>query len=87
MAGSVDAGPAATRGAAHRCQVRLRNASPELLRLVDFLGLSDALPDEAGATAGSAAFRRSDIAAAGPDATTPATLTRTRPRRRRPYRG
>ena len=27
------------------CQVRLRNASPELLELVDFMGLSDVLPD------------------------------------------
>ena len=33
--------------AAHRngCQVRLRNASPELLRLVDFMGLADVLPE------------------------------------------
>jgi ABC-type transporter Mla MlaB component len=29
----------------HRCQVRLRDASPELLELVAFMGLSDALPD------------------------------------------
>jgi ABC-type transporter Mla MlaB component len=29
----------------HGCQVRLRHASPELLRLVAFLGLSDVLPD------------------------------------------
>ncbi len=27
------------------CQVRLRNASPELLELVAFLGLADVLPD------------------------------------------
>jgi len=27
------------------CQVRLRNASPELLDLVAFMGLSDVLPD------------------------------------------
>jgi ABC-type transporter Mla MlaB component len=27
------------------CQVRLRNASPDLLRLVDFMGLRDVLPD------------------------------------------
>jgi len=33
--------------AAHRrgCQVRLRNASSELLELVTFMGLSDVLPD------------------------------------------
>ena len=33
--------------AAHRhgCRVRLRNASAELLELVDFMGLSDVLPD------------------------------------------
>jgi ABC-type transporter Mla MlaB component len=33
--------------AAHRraCQVRLRGASPELLRLVAFMGLRDVLPD------------------------------------------
>jgi ABC-type transporter Mla MlaB component len=45
-AGSVDA-LARLQLAAKRagCQVRLRNASPELLRLVDFLGLSDVLPD------------------------------------------
>jgi ABC-type transporter Mla MlaB component len=45
-AGSVDA-LARLQLAARRtgCQVRLRNASPELLRLVDFLGLSDVLPD------------------------------------------
>jgi ABC-type transporter Mla MlaB component len=29
----------------HGCQVRLRNASPELLELVDFMGLTDVLPD------------------------------------------
>ncbi|MDQ3778767.1 MAG: STAS domain-containing protein [Actinomycetota bacterium] len=28
-----------------RCQVRLRNASDELLELVAFMGLSDVLPD------------------------------------------
>jgi ABC-type transporter Mla MlaB component len=27
------------------CQVRLRGASPELLRLLDFLGLADVLPE------------------------------------------
>ena len=27
------------------CQVRLRNASPELRELVDFMGLSEVLPD------------------------------------------
>jgi ABC-type transporter Mla MlaB component len=27
------------------CRVRLRNASAELLELVDFMGLSDVLPD------------------------------------------
>jgi len=27
------------------CQVRLRNASPELLELVSFLGLADVLPE------------------------------------------
>jgi ABC-type transporter Mla MlaB component len=27
------------------CQVRLRNASPELLELVAFMGLADVLPD------------------------------------------
>ena len=33
--------------AAHRhgCQVRLRDASPELLELVTFMGLTDVLPD------------------------------------------
>ncbi len=33
--------------AAHRlrCQVRLRHASDELLELVDFMGLTDVLPD------------------------------------------
>ena len=29
----------------HGCQVRLRNASDELLELVDFMGLRDVLPD------------------------------------------
>ena len=29
----------------HRCQVRLRGASDELLELVAFMGLSDVLPD------------------------------------------
>jgi ABC-type transporter Mla MlaB component len=29
----------------HRCQVRLRDASPELLELVAFMGLSDVLPE------------------------------------------
>ena len=29
----------------HGCQVRLRNASRELLELVDFMGLRDVLPD------------------------------------------
>jgi ABC-type transporter Mla MlaB component len=29
----------------HRCQVRLRNASGELLELVAFMGLEDVLPD------------------------------------------
>jgi ABC-type transporter Mla MlaB component len=29
----------------HGCRVRLRNASAELLELVDFMGLSDVLPD------------------------------------------
>lgn len=29
----------------HRCQVRLRDASPELLELVAFMGLTDVLPD------------------------------------------
>ena len=29
----------------HGCQVRLRNASSELLELVAFMGLSDVLPD------------------------------------------
>jgi ABC-type transporter Mla MlaB component len=29
----------------HGCRVRLRNASPELLNLVAFLGLEDVLPD------------------------------------------
>jgi ABC-type transporter Mla MlaB component len=28
------------------CQVRLRNASPELLELLGFLGLRDVLPDQ-----------------------------------------
>src|SRR5918992_6316270 len=30
----------------HRCQVRLRNASDELLALVDFMGLCDVLVDD-----------------------------------------
>jgi ABC-type transporter Mla MlaB component len=29
----------------HGCRVRLRNASPELLDLLDFMGLTDVLPD------------------------------------------
>ena len=29
----------------HGCHVRLRNASPELLELLDFMGLTDVLPD------------------------------------------
>jgi len=29
----------------HGCQVQLRNASDELLELVDFMGLRDVLPD------------------------------------------
>jgi ABC-type transporter Mla MlaB component len=29
----------------HRCQVRLRNASRELRELVEFMGLTDVLPD------------------------------------------
>jgi ABC-type transporter Mla MlaB component len=29
----------------HRCQVRLRNPSSELLELVAFMGLTDVLPD------------------------------------------
>jgi hypothetical protein len=29
----------------HRCRVRLRNASDELLALVAFMGLADVLPD------------------------------------------
>jgi len=29
----------------HGCQVRLRHASDELLELVDFIGLTDVLPD------------------------------------------
>jgi ABC-type transporter Mla MlaB component len=29
----------------HRCRVRLRNASDELLELVAFMGLTDVLPD------------------------------------------
>jgi ABC-type transporter Mla MlaB component len=29
----------------HRCQVRLRNASPELLELLTFMGLSDVLSE------------------------------------------
>jgi ABC-type transporter Mla MlaB component len=45
-AGSVDALARLQLGARRAgCQVRLRNASPDLLRLVDFLGLSDVLPD------------------------------------------
>jgi ABC-type transporter Mla MlaB component len=45
-AGSIDA-LARLQLAAKRtgCQVRLRNASPDLLRLVDLLGLADVLPD------------------------------------------
>jgi len=30
----------------HRCRVRLRNASPELLQLVAFMGLEDVLSEE-----------------------------------------
>jgi ABC-type transporter Mla MlaB component len=30
------------------CQVRLRNASPELLALIAFMGLTDVLPDDSG---------------------------------------
>ena len=33
----------AARG--HRCMVRLRDASPELLELIAFMGLCDVLPD------------------------------------------
>ena len=29
----------------HGCRVRLRRASPELLELVEFMGLADVLPD------------------------------------------
>jgi ABC-type transporter Mla MlaB component len=29
----------------HGCQIRLRNASPELLELVAFMGLTDVLPE------------------------------------------
>ena len=29
----------------HRCEVRLRNAPPELLELVAFMGLTDVLPE------------------------------------------
>jgi hypothetical protein len=29
----------------HRCHVRLRHASSELLELIAFMGLSDVLPD------------------------------------------
>ena len=29
----------------HRCTIRLRHASPELLELVAFMGLADVLPD------------------------------------------
>jgi ABC-type transporter Mla MlaB component len=29
----------------HRCQIRLRHASADLLELVDFMGLSQVLPD------------------------------------------
>jgi ABC-type transporter Mla MlaB component len=29
----------------HSCQVRLRDASPELIELVAFMGLADVLPD------------------------------------------
>jgi hypothetical protein len=29
----------------HRCEVRLRHASRELLELVEFMGLTDVLPD------------------------------------------
>jgi hypothetical protein len=32
----------------HHCQVRLRDASGELLELVAFMGLRDVLPDEPG---------------------------------------
>ena len=29
----------------HRCRIRLRNASEDLRRLVDFMGLTEVLPD------------------------------------------
>ncbi|HEY7705839.1 MAG TPA: STAS domain-containing protein [Gaiellaceae bacterium] len=29
----------------HRCEIRLRHASPELLELVAFMGLTEVLPD------------------------------------------
>lgn len=32
------------------CRVHLRNASPELVDLVDFMGLTDVLPSAGGAT-------------------------------------
>ena len=39
----------------HGCQVRLRNASDELLELVAFMGLRDVLPDEQEGTTSRAA--------------------------------
>ena len=30
----------------HGCRVHLRNASPQLLELVDFMGLTDVLPEQ-----------------------------------------
>ena len=39
----------------HGCQVRLRNASDELLELVAFMGLRDVLPDEQQGTTSRAA--------------------------------
>jgi ABC-type transporter Mla MlaB component len=43
---TVDALARLQLGASRRgCQVRLRNASPELRRLVDFMGLDDVLTD------------------------------------------
>ena len=44
-AGTVDALARLQLGARrHGCKVRLRNASAELLRLVEFMGLADVLP-------------------------------------------
>ena len=46
-----------------RCQVRLRNASHELLELVAFMGLDDVLPGVTATTRVARAFRTAGTAA------------------------